>query len=124
LPRNGEDNSFYGRRHTAATREMPSLQAMERCIPSIGEYGPDWTEELRAQIMSRDQGCCQLCGAAEALQVHHVDLNRANSEPRNLLTLCASCHLGYHGRGEQIDEMVAAHATMLERERLNVGSAP
>jgi 5-methylcytosine-specific restriction endonuclease McrA len=117
--RDGENNPFFGRKHSAEVRERLSDHARSRCIPSSGEYGVDWTEELRAAIVTRDLCQCQVCGRGRdrvELQVHHVDCDRANSVPANLLTLCTPCHLAYHGRAELRDEVRAAHAAILERE--------
>jgi hypothetical protein len=113
FPRGGSDNPFYGRRHTAETRAALSTQARARCIPSVGVYGPEWTSALREAIVQRDGGKCQVCGATTDLQVHHVDHDRSRSVPSNLLTVCSSCHLGYHGRAERVEEMRAAHVAML-----------
>jgi 5-methylcytosine-specific restriction endonuclease McrA len=117
--RDGENNPFFGRKHSAEVRDRLSEHARARCIPSYGDYGADWTEELRAAIVHRDGCRCQVCARGRdvaELQVHHVDCNRANSVPANLLTLCAACHLAYHGRAELQDEVRAAHAAVLERE--------
>jgi len=114
--RDGENNPFFGRRHSAETRERLAQYARDRAIASIGEYGPEWTEEFRARIVARDGSICAVCGSTEMLQVHHVDLDRTHSHPSNLLTLCAACHLGYHGRGERADDIAAAHASILLRE--------
>lgn len=125
LRRDGENNSFFGHRHSAETRERLRSYARDRAISSVGEYGPEWTEEFRAAIVSRDGHACTVCRSREMLQVHHVDLDRSNSDPRNLLTLCAACHLGYHGRGEGVDEILAAYAAMQARLRNEYfGSAP
>lgn len=114
--RDGESNPFYGRRHSAETRERFARHTRERAIASMGEYGPEWTAEFRAKIVARDGGMCAVCRSTKKLQVHHVDLDRTHSHPSNLLTLCAACHLGYHGRGEQVDKIAAAHAAMLACE--------
>lgn len=114
--RDGENNPFFGRQHSAETRARLAQHARERVIASIGEYGPELTEEYRARIVARDGGRCAVCGSTTMLQVHHVDLDRTHSDPCNLLTLCAACHLGYHWRGEQTDEIASAHAAMLYRE--------
>lgn len=114
--RDGGNNPFFGRQHTPEIRARLAKRARERAIASIGEYGPEWTEEYRASIVARDDRCCAVCGSTTMLQVHHVDLDRAHSDPRNLLTLCAACHLGYHGRGERADAIAAAHVAMLARE--------
>jgi len=38
---------------------------------------------------------CEICGYDEhelLLQVHHIDSNRENNEPSNLIVLCPNCH--------------------------------
>jgi hypothetical protein len=49
-----------------------------------------------------------------------LDLDRTNNALSNLLTLCAACHLAFHGRREGIDEVLAAAAALSQRD----GSAP
>lgn len=107
----GPNNAFYGRKHSVLTRSRLSALARERAIPGTGNYGPDWTPELRERIYKRDAYRCRLCeGPGPMLQVHHIDGDRTNNEDANLLTLCAACHLAYHGRGENIEEVLAAGA--------------
>lgn len=48
----------------------------------------------RAEQFRGDQ--CEMCGARESLAVHHLDQNPANNEPKNLMTLCGSCHTKWH----------------------------
>jgi 5-methylcytosine-specific restriction endonuclease McrA len=31
------------------------------------------------------------------LDVHHLDHDKENNEPENLMTLCKNCHASYHG---------------------------
>lgn len=42
---------------------------------------------------------CEICNSKYRLQIHHVDHNRQNNKPKNLQTLCMSCHLEAHGKG-------------------------
>jgi len=59
-------------------------------------YSTDWTETLRRSIRERDHYICQLCGKPQgdrALSVHHIDYNKQNCNPDNLITLCIKCHL-------------------------------
>ena len=64
----------------------------------------------------RDLFRCAICGSAQGmLQAHHVDLDRTNNDEANLLTLCAACHLAYHGRGELELELEEAHLRLLQR---------
>ena len=48
--------------------------------------------------------CCEQCGLipkyAAELDVHHIDRNRRNNNPTNLLTLCALCHRRAHVESE------------------------
>jgi formylmethanofuran dehydrogenase subunit E len=58
-------------------------------------YSVDWTLSLKKSIRERDHYICQLCGAQqeeEAFSVHHIDYNKQNCSPDNLITLCHSCH--------------------------------
>jgi len=58
-------------------------------------YSVDWTETLRISIRQRDKYTCQLCGKQQgdkAFSVHHIDYDKQNCNPDNLITLCQSCH--------------------------------
>ena len=59
-------------------------------------YSIDWTETLRRSIRERDHYTCQRCGKLQsdkAFDVHHVDGNKKNCNPDNLITLCRKCHI-------------------------------
>lgn len=56
-------------------------------------YPREFNEELKVLIRKRDRFQCMLCGKQEPkLQVHHIDYDKANLRPSNLITLCVSCH--------------------------------
>lgn len=58
-------------------------------------YAVDWTETLRRSIRERDNYTCQLCSSQQssrAFCIHHIDYNKLNNNPNNLITLCNSCH--------------------------------
>jgi len=59
---------------------------------SIEPYSIDWTKTLKRSIKERDRFACQICGEQEDLSVHHIDYNKKNCNPDNLITLCRSCH--------------------------------
>ena len=112
--RRGEKNSFYGKHHSRSTRCRLSAAAQARCRPGTGSYGEDWTDDLRERIIARDGDRCQICGASKAmLQVHHVNHDRRDNSEANLITVCAGCHLAYHGRGELTEEMAAAQSRLV-----------
>jgi hypothetical protein len=58
-------------------------------------YTTDWTNTLKRSIRERDNYTCQLCGKLQgdtAFHVHHIDYDKKNCNPINLITLCKSCH--------------------------------
>lgn len=60
---------------------------------SFKSYSVDWTETLRKSIRQRDKYTCQVCNKEPSIQVHHIDYNKKNNNPDNLITLCRSCHM-------------------------------
>lgn len=62
-------------------------------------YSFDFNGELKKLVMRRDNYTCQLCGSQirkignkSNLHIHHIDYNKFNSDPKNLITLCLICH--------------------------------
>lgn len=68
---------------------------------SFEPYSLNWTESLRESVRRRDRYHCQLCEkdqfeelkrAGQKLSIHHIDYNKKNCDPNNLITLCHKCH--------------------------------
>jgi 5-methylcytosine-specific restriction endonuclease McrA len=62
---------------------------------SFEPYTIDWTETLKTSIRERDKFTCQICGEKQGdrlLSVHHIDYNKNNCDPKNLISLCLKCH--------------------------------
>jgi hypothetical protein len=62
---------------------------------SFEPYTVDWTQTLKRSIRERDGYVCQICGASQedkVFSVHHIDYNKKNCNPENLITLCRGCH--------------------------------
>lgn len=60
-------------------------------------YPIGFNNRLRKEIRERDGYVCQLCGVLESsldrkLDVHHIDYNKDNLLPDNLLSLCRPCN--------------------------------
>ncbi|MHB8617591.1 MAG: HNH endonuclease [Candidatus Acidiferrales bacterium] len=57
-------------------------------------------DELRKQVLKRDDWRCQNCGSSENLQVHHIQSRgRLGADAKgNLITLCSACHRKIHGQ--------------------------
>jgi hypothetical protein len=68
---------------------------------SYQPYPEDWTDILRDSIRQRDNYICQICGIHQdeltnifkVLDVHHIDYDKDNLCPSNLVSLCKSCHI-------------------------------
>lgn len=61
------------------------------------KYPTQWAEFLREEIRERDGRKCSICGRTETenrrkLDVHHIDYDKSNLSPDNLISLCNSCH--------------------------------
>jgi len=64
---------------------------------SFEPYSPEFNRQLKELIRQRDGYQCQLCGMPECenirkLDVHHIDYNKLNCLPSNLISLCRRCN--------------------------------
>lgn len=55
-------------------------------------------KEDTSKYIKRRKNACEICGSTVNLDVHHIDENRGNNFPENLITLCQSCHMRVHSR--------------------------
>ncbi len=66
---------------------------------SFIDYPYEWTDTLKQSIRIRDSYICQICGRIQSnldkkqFPVHHIDYNKKNCNPKNLITLCNPCHI-------------------------------
>jgi len=70
-------------------KKHPNWQGGISSLP----YSVDWTKDLKRAIRKRDQYTCQICGKEPAIDCHHIDYDKKNCNPINLITLCRSCHI-------------------------------
>ena len=62
---------------------------------SFESHGIEFNNLLRKDIRQRDDFSCQVCSVVEngkPHDVHHIDYDKRNNDPGNLITLCHSCH--------------------------------
>ena len=62
---------------------------------SYEPYSLDWTKTLKRSIRERDRYVCQICSMIQndiTFDIHHIDYNKRNCNPNNLIILCKSCH--------------------------------
>ena len=65
------------------------------------QYPDEWKEDLKESIRKRDNYICQICGIHQnelegwnkKLDVHHIDYDKDNLDPKNLVILCRKCHI-------------------------------
>lgn len=93
---------------------------------SIGKYPKNW-QKIKKIIGERDSYICQVCGKKvfysipysiftscpiEEFRVHHIDLNRDNTDLSNLIFVCTHCHGKLHRiiNAEYKKELTKTHA--------------
>ena len=84
----GDRNTMYGRCGELHPHHLPNITR---------KYPPTFNQQLKDKVRVRDNFICQRCGVPELecntrLDIHHIDYNKSNSKPINLISLCHSCH--------------------------------
>jgi hypothetical protein len=114
----GENNAFYGKTHTEKFKENAKEtrigkrsyndEQYKRKIEnqpcgkdchlwqggiSYEVYPKEFNKKLKKNIKIRDNYTCVICDKkTQKLDIHHIDYNKTNSNERNLISLCHSCH--------------------------------
>ena len=83
-------------------RNLSKSHKREKCVfwkggISFKPYGLEFNNNLKEVIRSRDKRKCFICeitelGNKEKLSVHHIDYDKKNNDPKNLISLCRNCH--------------------------------
>jgi 5-methylcytosine-specific restriction endonuclease McrA len=80
----------------------PEIQGTEY---QEGEQNNFWN--VREYILHRDEHKCRFClgkSKDNILNVHHLESRKVGGDrPDNLITLCQTCHIGYHQKTLKID---------------------
>ena len=64
-----------------------------------GDNHPNWREEqYRSTCFLHHEKECVVCGEDKIVEVHHLDENRKNNDPSNLIPLCPTHHKYWHSR--------------------------
>ncbi len=98
----GVNNPFYGKKHTIETRKkLSESHKGEKSFLwkggiSFYPYPINWNNTLKRAIRERDNYICQLC-SQYGNYIHHIDYNKLNCNPTNLITLCQKCHSKTNG---------------------------
>ena len=97
------NHPMYGKHPSEETKlKMSEAQKMENHSQwqggiSFEPYTFNFNKELKELIRKRDNYRCQLCGMPELenikkLCIHHIDYNKKNCSPDNLISLCGNCN--------------------------------
>jgi len=113
----GEEHPLYGKYHTEEAKEKNRIAHLGKFIgklnpnwqggKSFEPYSPEFNNNLKEQIRKRDGYRCQQCFRHQdelfkntkagikpyKLYIHHIDYNKENNNPNNLISLCLNCHL-------------------------------
>jgi hypothetical protein len=60
------------------------------------EYGPGFSRGMKARLIAKRGGACEVCGATESLDVHHRDFAKTDHSEANLAVVCRACHKSLH----------------------------
>lgn len=105
----GKHHSETVRKKMSATRKGENASNWQGG-KSFEPYSVDWTKTLKRAIRERDHYACQVCGEPqrdEALIVHHIDGNKKNCDPANLISVHRSCHGKHHsGKNKKQDDRI------------------
>ena len=97
--KSGENNGNWNN-HKLKGKNNPNWKGGISYLP----YGPEFNNNLKEEMRERDGRKCWHpgCGVPEIeleikLLVHHIDENKKNNWPENLICVCKSCHGRIHG---------------------------
>jgi len=98
----GKTSTFKGKKHTIEAKRKIGIASIGRISgeknPNFNGwiskelYGFEWTDLLKHSIRTRDCFTCNIC-KKNGWVVHHIDYNKKNNNPENLITVCHSCHM-------------------------------
>ncbi len=114
----GENNPFHGCKHSIETKQRwketktgklsyndgqrekqlkntPKKENHPLWLGGVsnGEYGLEFSTELKQLIKESYKFTCQICKIeTKKLDIHHIDYNKKNNVFDNLIPLCKQCH--------------------------------
>ena len=97
----GPENPFYGKQHSPEALLKISAASAGASNPAwkggttFEPYGPEFTTGFRRAIRGQHEYRCVVCGEPEngrAHHCHHIDYDKRNNSPENLVLLCVFCH--------------------------------
>lgn len=82
------------------------FKGFRRELGSRYDYGFEFNRNLKLRIKIRDLFECQICRENEkflsfALEIHHIDFDKHNNIPQNLVSLCKRCHSSIRSKNQE-----------------------
>jgi Restriction endonuclease len=106
-----EDSFILGaKRATWRGEDEASAQADERF------------RAVKPKVFKRDNYKCKFCGfqSRKWQEIHHIDSDHHNHDPRNLATICSFCHMTFHiGRAGLAGEAELIWFPELSQQQVN-----
>jgi len=125
-------NKALGRKQTEEAKQKIRNFLTGRKRPELlGELNSQWQngksfeiypkefKYKRNTILERDNYTCQSSNCkclSKILDIHHIDYNKKNNNPDNLITLCRSCHAKTNGKN--VRQYWTQFYTILINERM------
>ena len=70
-----------------------------------GDKNPNWSDNAyRTTCFKYHAKKCVVCGEDKVVEVHHLDENKKNNKPENLVPLCPTHHKYWHSRYKYLIE--------------------
>ena len=100
----GANNPMFGKIHSPEVRVKISLATSGakhshwKGGRSFFPYGYEFNRKFKRLIRERDNYTCQRCGITQSelgytIHIHHLDHDKMNSSPHNLVCACARCNI-------------------------------
>ncbi|MBR9682651.1 MAG: hypothetical protein GOV02_03160 [Candidatus Aenigmarchaeota archaeon] len=115
----GVNNPNYGNGEKMLGEKNPAWKGGS----SFQGYCQVWGDsEYKHTIRIRDSFTCQNCGISEllslkvfdeVLSIHHIDYDKQNCNPNNLITVCRSCNSKANNRRE---EWIEIYKNVMEKK--------
>jgi len=88
------------------------------------DYNKTFNIEFKDLIRKRDNFQCQICGCPEKeclrkLDIHHIDYNKKNDNPSNLISLCIGCHTRTTHKRNHWKNLLEKKSLQNEREEIH-----
>lgn len=92
----GQSYIWTGRRKTKAFEA--SKFCSRSCANNRGEWWKSNAKRYRTIALQNNEHKCVVCGFDKIVAIHHIDENKKNNDPSNLIPLCPNHHEMVHSK--------------------------